>query len=144
MELLRAAAPAARERTRPFWLGVGFFKPHKPFVFPAELLSKVPRLHETALPTNFAPPSGMAPMANLPELCTARGPSSTEAQPGSRCARENVRMYHAAAAFTDGLLGELLGELERLRLQSDTLTIVMGDHGFALGEHGACKRHLCV
>ena len=30
--------------------------------------------------------------------------------------RENIRMYHAAAAFTDGLLGELLAELESQRL----------------------------
>jgi iduronate 2-sulfatase len=134
---LRNAAPAARNRERPFWLGVGFFKPHKPFVFPAELLRRVPRLHETELPTNREPPARMPPMAILPELCTARGPATPEAQPGSRCARENVRMYHAAAAFTDGLLGKLLEELEQQRLHDDTLTVMMSDHGFALGEHGA-------
>ena len=135
--LLRGAAPAARDHTQPFWLGVGFFKPHKPYVFPAEFLRNVPKLHETALPSNSAEPPGMAPMANLPELCTAKGPKTAEAQPGSRCARENVRMYHAAASFTDALLDELLGELERQRLHDDTLAVVMSDHGFALGEHGA-------
>ena len=137
ISLLRGAAPAARNQKQPFWLGVGFFKPHKPFVFPAELLRRVPRLHETALPANSAPPMRMPPMANLPELCTAHGPAAAEAQPGSRCARENVRMYHAAAAFSDGLLGDLLDELERQKLHSETLTVVMSDHGFALGEHGA-------
>lgn len=135
--LLRGAAPAARSHSQPFWLGVGFFKPHKPYVFPAELLRHVPRLHETALPANSAPPPAMAPMANLPELCTARGPAAAEAQPGSRCARENVRMYHAAASFTDGLLAELLSELEKQKLHEATLTVLVSDHGFALGEHGA-------
>ena len=137
LSLLRGASPAARSGQRPFWLGVGFFKPHKPFVFPAELLSRVPRLEETPLPSNDVPPPHMAPMANIPELCTAHGPSAPEAQRGSRCARENVRMYHAAAAFSDGLLGELLEEVEKQKLRDDTLTVVMSDHGFALGEHGS-------
>lgn len=79
----------------------------------------------------------MPPMASLPELCTAHGAWTPEAQPGSRCMRENVRMYHAAAAFSDGLLGELLDELERQQLHSETLAVVCSDHGFALGEHGA-------
>ena len=137
LEFLRGAAPAARKRARPFWLGVGFFKPHKPFVFPAEILRRVPSLEATSLPTNNVPPRAMAPMASIPELCTAHGARSPEAGPGSRCARENVRMYHAAASFTDGLLGELLSELEAQRLHAETLVIVMSDHGFALGEHGA-------
>ena len=137
IRLLQAAAPEARNGVRPFWLGVGFFKPHKPFVFPAELMRKVPHLSEVALPRNSQPPANMAPMANIPELCTSHGPNTPEAQVGSRCMRENIRMYHAAAAFTDGLLGELLAELESQRLHLSTVVAVMSDHGFALGEHGS-------
>lgn len=137
LSLLRGAAPEARSGARPFWLGVGFFKPHKPFVFPAHLMRKVPPLHDVALPSNPRPPADMAPMANIPELCTSHGPNTPEAQVGSRCARENIRMYHAAAAFTDGLLGQLLAELEKQRLHLSTVVAVMSDHGFALGEHGS-------
>ena len=76
-------------------------------------------------------------MASIPELCTSHGATAPEAQVGSRCMRENIRMYHAAASFTDGLLGELLGELKEQRLHLSTLVVVMSDHGFALGEHGS-------
>ena len=137
LTLLRTAAPAARERRRPFWLGVGFFKPHKPHVFPAELLSRVPALAEVPLALNGHPATRMAPMANIAELCTADGKAAPESEAGHRCARENIRMYHAAAAFTDGLLSKLLLELEAQRLHEETLVVVMGDHGFALGEHGS-------
>jgi len=136
--LLRAAAPAARDGTRPFWLGVGFFKPHKPHVFPSQFLSLLRGANADAwLPSNLQPAQGMAPMANLPELCTAKGKPAPSTEAYRRCARENIRTYHAAAAFSDALLGELLDELEAQRLHDRTLVVVMGDHGFALGEHGS-------
>ena len=135
LALLRKVAPDARSRRRPFWIGVGFFKPHKPHVFPAELLKRFANL-ETQLPANLYPPAGMASMANIPELCAAS--VKEEALHGMhRCAHENIRMYHISASFTDSLLGELLGELEAQHLSASTLVVVMGDHGFALGEHGS-------
>ena len=127
---LETAAPSARAGTRPFWIGVGFFKPHKPFVFPAELLRRMPAVADVQLPENGEPPRGVAPMANIAELCATKGSNFR-----ATCARDTIRTYHAAAAFTDGLLGELLLDVERLQLKSSTLVAVMSDHGFALGEH---------
>ena len=135
--LLRGAAADARSGARPFWLGVGFFKPHKPHVFPAELMHRVPQVDEVPLPINSWPAHRQARMANIPELCTAPGKARLETEGGQRCAKENIRMYHAAASFTDELLGELLDELASQRLQQETLVVVMGDQGFALGEHGS-------
>ncbi|KAL3895272.1 MAG: hypothetical protein SGPRY_013554 [Prymnesium sp.] len=129
-EFLRRAAPKAIDGSQPFWIGVGFFKPHKPFVFPAHLLHRFPPPHSIELPHNLHPPNG-AQMASIPELCATKGQHSLQ------CARDTIRTYHAAAAFTDGLLGELLTELTALKLSESTLVVVMSDHGFALGEHGA-------
>ena len=78
----------------------------------------------------------MAAMANIPELCAATV-NKDAIQGMHRCAHENIRMYHISAAFTDSLLGELLSELEAQHLSASTLVVVMGDHGFALGEHGS-------
>ena len=74
-------------------------------------MRSVPQLPDVALPRNPHPPTDMPSMANIAELCTSHGLTAPEAQIGSRCARENIRMYHAAASFTDGLLGELLNEV---------------------------------
>ena len=133
-QFLASAAPLARTGSQPFWIGVGFFKPHKPFIFPAELLQRMPALDEIQLAENGDTPRSMVPMSNIPELC------ATKAAYGpyiSTCARDTIRTYHAAAAFTDSLLGDLLASVDRLQLQKDTLVVVLSDHGFALGEHAS-------
>ena len=132
-QFLASAAPKARAGIRPFWIGVGFFKPHKPFVFPSSLLRRMPPLADIQLARNGEPPKTMAPMANIAELCADK----LTQRSSLNCARDTIRTYHAAAAFTDSLLGELLKDIERLQVHQDTLLVVLSDHGFALGEHGS-------
>lgn len=131
-QFLATATPAALDGTRPFFIGAGFFKPHKPFVFPQELLHRMPALADVRLPANAGPAQRMGAMANIAELCALKsGPSR------HFCERDTIRTYHAAASFTDSLLGSLLHDLGQRQLEQTTLVVVMSDHGFALGEHGA-------
>ncbi|MEQ8846717.1 sulfatase [Botrimarina sp.] len=111
----------------PFFLGVGFHKPHDPFIAPREYFQP----YQTA---NVA----------LPRAPDDRSPLSRHALPRSydfsiftdRDRREIKRAYHACVSFVDAQVGKVLDCLDRLQLWDDTIVILMGDHGYHLGEHG--------
>jgi arylsulfatase A-like enzyme len=118
---------------RPFWIGVGFVKPHMPHVFPKRFLDVVPALEETTLATNMYPVKGASFIewgsgAEVP----AKGPALPATNESAADWRRN---YHAAAAFSDHLLGELLTELDNLGHANNTIIVLTGDHGWGTGEH---------
>jgi uncharacterized sulfatase len=49
--------------------------------------------------------------------------------------REAIAAYHASVSFIDAQVGVLMETLDRLRLWNDTVVVLLGDHGFHLGEH---------
>ena len=55
--------------------------------------------------------------------------------------RKLIHAYYAATSYTDALIGEVVGELERLGLRDNTVIILWGDHGWKLGEYGAWCKH---
>ncbi|CAN5901777.1 sulfatase [soil metagenome] len=126
---------------RPFFLAVGFLKPHLAFVAPKrywDLYSP----EDIQLPENDDPPKG-APayaLSNWGELrryhgMPSQGPVTDEQ------ARSLIHGYYACASYTDAQVGRLLDELDRLGLTESTAVILWGDHGWKLGEHGAWCKH---
>ncbi len=128
-------------KDRPFFLAVGFIKPHLPFVAPKKYWDLYSR-EQFRLADNPHPPKG-APtysLSNWGELraylgMPKQGPV-TEDQ-----ARSLIHGYYASMSYMDAQVGKVLAELDRLGLRENTIVVLWGDHGWELGEHGEWCKH---
>ncbi|MGB0587365.1 MAG: sulfatase [Limisphaerales bacterium] len=124
------------KRTRqPFFLAVGFRKPHMPFSAPAKYWAMHDRA-KLARPANPGLPEGAPALAghSWPE---ARGYTDIPAQ-GTLSADKIAELrhgYYAATTFMDAQIGRVLRELKRLGLEQNTVISMYSDHGFHVGEH---------
>jgi len=125
----------------PFFLAVGFYKPHLPFVAPKRYWDLYPEA-EIELPGNYFPPAGAPDGAvhTFGELRSYHGiPNSGILSEGQ--ARELIRGYYACVSYTDAQIGKVLNELNRLGLDENTIVVLWGDHGWNLGEHTMWCKH---
>lgn len=123
------------KRTRqPFFLAVGFRKPHMPFSAPAKYWALYDRT-KLARPQNPQMPQGAPAMAGhtWPE---ARGYTDIPRQGPIAPAKiaELRHGYYAATSFMDAQVGRVLAELKRLGLDRNTVISLYSDHGFHVGE----------
>lgn len=130
-----------KDRDQPFFMNVGYRKPHLPFVAPKRYWDLYDR-DNIELAANPLPPEGAPPIALMTwgELRNYRdvpkkGPLSEE------MARELIHGYFACVSFVDDQIGRLLAALEAEGLAENTLVIVWSDHGWKLGEHGMWCKH---
>ncbi len=126
----QTAAEAIRlleqKRDKPFFLGVGFRKPHDGYV--------APRRYFDAYPFDRIPPVE-GPADDLADVPQAALPPVNH-DLGRQEAREYRRAYYACISFMDAQVGKVLGALERLGLTGNTIVVLFGDNGLHLGEHG--------
>jgi iduronate 2-sulfatase len=125
-----------KERDQPFFLAVGFWKPHLPFNPPAQYWDLYER-EDVTLPVTPVPPADVPDLAlhDGRELLRGLGRKLTDAE-----VRELRHGYLAGISYLDAQVGKLLGELDRLGLADRTVVVFWSDHGFHLGEHGLwCK-----
>jgi iduronate 2-sulfatase len=131
------AVQALRQhKDKPFFLAVGFWKPHLPFNAPKKYWDLYDRAR-VSLPAHPRPPLAVPKLAlhNSRELLGTRG---RELSPEE--IRELRHGYYAAISYLDAQVGKVLGELKRLGLEDNTVVVFWSDHGFHLGEHGLwCK-----
>jgi uncharacterized sulfatase len=118
-----------RDRDKPFFLGVGFHKPHDPFIAPKRYFDLYP-LGE------LEPPREPADATPLHPLAIGSGWKDSFDRFSLRDKREFMRAYYAGVSFIDAQVGKLLDALERLGLRENTIVFFFGDHGYQLGEHG--------
>lgn len=144
VEALRKVAPRARaaseKEKQPFFLGVGFRKPHLPFCAPKRYWDLYDR---NAIPLPYPDKPKNAPeiafttwgelrsYSDIPDL----GPCD------EKTTKELIHGYYACVSYTDALVGKLLAELDRLDLRKDTIVILWGDHGWKLGEYSQWSKH---
>jgi iduronate 2-sulfatase len=140
-EAIRRLQSAKAKPSEPFFLAVGFLKPHLPFCAPKKYWDLYDRAAFT-LPSPRTPPEGAPKYAptSWGELrqysdMPTNGPV-TDAQ-----ARALIHGYHAAISFMDAQLGRVLDELDRLSLATNTIVVLWGDHGWHLGDHGMWCKH---
>jgi len=121
---------------KPFFLGVGFVKPHLPFTCPRKYWDLYPA-NTIKLPDNSFPPKNVPEPAlhNGYELRTYGGIPPTGGIP-DETALNLVRGYRACITFMDAQVGRVLDELDRLGLRENTIVLLFGDHGYHLGENG--------
>jgi iduronate 2-sulfatase len=121
---------------QPFFLAVGFRKPHLPFCAP----QKYWELYERAkipLPVHGEHPE------DAPELATRSWKELegyTDIPKDGQLSTDQVRElrhgYYACVSYVDALVGRLLDELTKLQLSENTVVVLWGDHGYHLGEQG--------
>ena len=138
VERLKAFAASGE----PFFMGVGFYKPHLPFVAP----KKYRDLYDGVA---FPSPNGMkrgdtrkAGKSN--EFYKYHAPFDRPAE-GETMAEEDAqearRAYHACVSYADAQVGRVLQALEATGLASNTIVVLWGDHGWHLGENNAWAKH---
>ncbi|MEC5126224.1 sulfatase [Verrucomicrobiales bacterium BCK34] len=123
--------------TRPFFLAVGFWRPHLPFVAPKKYWDlydpdKIP------LPVNPYPPEAVPELAMHPSG-EIRGYGVKKENKDADFTTEEVRHfrhgYYASISFMDAQIGEILDGLEDGGHADDTIVCFTSDHGFHIGEH---------
>lgn len=138
---LRRLAADREETGVPFFLAVGFKKPHLPFEAPQKYWDQYP-LSEIQLADNPNPPRDVPPVAlydwrdlRAYDGVPKEGPVSDD------LARTLIRGYYASASYMDAQLGRVVQQLDDLNLRQDTIIVAWGDHGWSLGEHGLWCKH---
>jgi iduronate 2-sulfatase len=125
----------------PFFLAIGFVKPHLPFCAPKKYWELYDRAAFKTAPRQ-TPPEGAPAYApqfggelrqykDIPE----KGALAEDLQ------RTLIHGYHAAVSYMDAQLGRVLDELDRLGLARNTIIVLWGDHGWHLGDHGMWCKH---
>ncbi len=139
------------KQEKPFFLAVGFHKPHLPFVFPAEFIKYYP-MECVHMPPNPYAPDGMPSIAwhNYVASCLvvkyfdskfSNYTGNYNTSIANTTTMELRRAYYSAVSYTDSLVGQLLDKLDQLGLAKNTVVSFLGDHGWQLGEHGEwCKQ----
>ena len=137
-----AVAALKELKGKPFFLAVGFYKPHLPFVAPKKYWD----LYDpAAIPpaANPEPPAGAPAYAsnNSGELRTYAGVPKQGPPADAAEARKLKHGYYACVSYMDAQVGRVLAALDELGLRENTVIVFWGDHGFQLGEHGTWTKH---
>ena len=126
-----------KRESRPFFLAVGFYRPHTPYVAPKKWFDlypsskiQLPPLSADDRARTIAPAyaSFHAVQDNL----------------GDDRRREAIQAYHASTSFMDAQVGRVVAALDRLGLAQNTVIVFTSDHGYHLGDHGLWQKQSLV
>ncbi len=128
---------------KPFFLAVGFFKPHLPFCAPKKYWD----LYDHAsidLPDNYnAPKDAPAGAVHGSGELRAYAGIPPKGPVDRDTARHLIHGYYACVSFIDAQLGRVMKKLDDTGLAENTIVVLWGDHGWQLGEHGMWNKHSC-
>lgn len=132
---------AAKGGAEPWFLALGFVKPHLPFCAPKRYWDLYERV-TFALPAVNKPPAGSPGYAshNSGELRNYE-PTPGKGPVDDDMARTLIHGYHAAVSYVDAQVGLVLDALDHTGLSENTIVVVWGDHGWHLGDHGMWCKH---
>ena len=116
-----------QSRDRPFFLAMGFYRPHTPYVAPRKYFFQYP-LRLIRLPAE-----PLDDLVDIPPAAWVDRPFQLNLP--KRKQREAIQAYYASITLVDTLLGRLLDELERSGQMDRTLIVFWSDHGYHMGEH---------
>ncbi|XP_062507937.1 iduronate 2-sulfatase-like [Corticium candelabrum] len=138
---------AAQHRDTPFFLGIGFHKPHLSWRFPQEFLQHYPNASNITVAKHLMTPAGMPTVAYHTCIPPSRYTDLHKYEhnisvPYPVEVQQHLRQgYYSAVSYMDSLVGEVLRELDSLGLSNDTIVAFHADHGWQLGEHNEwCKQ----
>ncbi|WP_442507511.1 sulfatase [Novipirellula sp. SH528] len=113
----------------PFWLGVGFVRPHVPFVSPRPYYEPFKPFDTMTLPEKVEGDWDDIPKAGI------NYKTSVNMQMDVRRQKKAVGGYYASVAFMDAQVGKVLDALDASGQRDNTIVIFTSDHGYHLGEH---------
>ena len=144
----------------PFFLAVGFHKPHLPFRAPSKYYDLYPPAEQIEPPKNPDVPKDFPPIAramveimgyeDIKNFYPNMTRCLTDVQAsfyGKECripedySRVLRRAYYSCVSFTDTNVGKVVDELEKLGFSNDTIIVFWADHGWQLGEHNHWCKH---
>ena len=134
-----------KKKDKPFFLGVGFFKPHLPFNAPKKYWDlyddeDIPLSPNPLIPENIS-------LKSLNESGELNGYKLTDEVAGlahpvsDKYAKKLRHAYFASVSYIDAQIGKVLNELKALGLDNNTIVIVWGDHGWHLGDQQVWGKH---
>jgi iduronate 2-sulfatase len=121
----------------PFFLGVGFFRPHCPYIAPQKYFDLYP-LEKVPMPSVPADYRATVPGAAL----TASNPWPNYGVKPEQ-AHLSKRAYYATISYVDAQIGRVVDALDRLGLRDNTIIVFWSDHGYSLGERGLWAKQSC-
>ncbi len=126
---------------KPFFLAVGFVKPHLPFNAPKKYWD----LYDTddiKLPENNTFPETAPSWASHKwgELRYYKD-IPKKGQVSNEMAKKLIHGYYASVSYVDAQVGKLIKGLDDLGMRENTTIILVGDHGWSLMEHGLWVKH---
>ena len=130
-----------KSKGQPFFLAVGFLKPHLPFVAPKKYWDLFDP-NTIPLPTIDHLPEGCPEFAghNNSELHNYPGVPKENPIPAD-FAKTLRHGYYACISYTDAQIGRLLDALDKEGFADNTIIVLWGDHGWQLGDHGLWHKH---
>ncbi|KAH3705274.1 iduronate 2-sulfatase-like [Dreissena polymorpha] len=148
LKTLRSFSKGGAYEGSPFFVAVGFHRPHLPFVFPESFMQYYPN-NSIRLPDNEYAPDGMPDVAwsdygelrNYGDQAKLHASGKINTSLPDDDVRALRRAYYSALSWTDSLIGEVLSELKTLGFDNNTIVSFWGDHGWQLGEHGEWCKH---
>lgn len=131
--------------SKPFFLGVGYQRPHLPFVAPKKYWDLYKREDIKLAPNQdlidgtpmyaYHTFGELRAFTDIDDNLTIGNKVPEEKQ------RELIHGYMASISYIDAQLGKLLDELDRLKLTDNTIIVLWGDHGYHLGDHTLWNKH---
>jgi iduronate 2-sulfatase len=129
-----AIATLEQFKAKPFFLAVGFIRPHTPFVAPKSFFEAIDKAKLTLPP--FYRENG-EDLTQLPKASLRPNNNVFRyAAPTREEARDALQAYLASTSFVDSQIARVLEKLRELHLDENTIIVLTGDHGYQLGEHG--------
>jgi len=123
----------ARDKNRPFFLAVGFYRPHTPYVAPKTYFEGYPQQRMPLV-------RGVEEdQKDLPAPALGSHKKEHESLT-DELRRQAIQAYFASITFMDAQVGRALDALDRLSLADNTIVVFTSDHGYHLGEHGLWQK----
>ncbi len=124
----KASELIRKHKDKPFFLAVGFVRPHVPFVAPKSYFDPYPYA-DIVMPEKVEGDWDDIPKRGINYVTSENGQMSLDQE------KKAVAAYYASVAFMDAQVGKVLNTLKEEGLEDNTIVVFTSDHGFHLGEH---------
>ena len=142
-ELAKRVLTRLSQSNEPFFMGLGFFRPHLPFAVPKKYWDMYDP-DSIPLPNNPEIPKG-APVHAMNSMYELRhydgfnhiGHPTSSYKMGIDTIRTLRQGYYASVSYVDALIGDLITHLKEIGIYEHTIIVIWGDHGWKLGDHNS-------